>query len=126
MRVIVTGSRDWQDVHAVVKALIVAYQEARARGSFLTVVHGGCPGADAIASAWCWKQRRLGAKVLEVVYEADWSRGRKAGPERNRRMVEAGADKVLAFSRNRSRGTASTIRFAREAGIPVELHEIND
>jgi hypothetical protein len=125
MKVIVTGSRDWPDEQAVSWALFNAWAERKCE--VFQVMHGGCPtGADAYASAWCTKAKALGLLVVETVFEADWSRGRKAGPERNRRMIEAGADKVLAFNRNNSRGTSGTIRLAAKAGIPVDLCIIRD
>jgi hypothetical protein len=127
VRVIVTGSRDWPDDSAVFFTLYDALRQARWIGEVLDVIHGGCPtGADAYAAGWCAIARKLGYPVNEIVYEADWSIGRKAGPERNKRMIEAGADKVLAFNRNNSRGTSGTMKLANDAGIPVELYIITD
>ncbi|MEQ4716112.1 hypothetical protein [Nonomuraea sp. B19D2] len=111
----------------VARALDIAAVAAARAGEPLTVVHGGCPtGADAIASAWCGIAGDLNLNVIERVFEPDWTRGRKAGPERNRRMVEAGADLVIAFNRNKSRGTSGTIALAVEAGIPVVPFTIED
>ncbi|GAA2294255.1 hypothetical protein GCM10010149_47790 [Nonomuraea roseoviolacea subsp. roseoviolacea] len=127
MKVIVTGSRDWPDIDAVCLALWRAYLVAERGGYSLTVVHGGCAtGADAMTSAWCRIAVDLGLNVVEQVFYADWRRGRRAGPERNRRMIECGADKVIAFNRNDSRGTTGTVRMAEEAGIPVEPYTIRD
>ncbi|GAA0955542.1 SLOG family protein [Nonomuraea longicatena] len=122
MKVIVTGSRDWPDMEAVCRALDLALTLAQDHGAPLTVVHGGCPmGADAMAAAWVRLMRDdLEMPVIERVFEANWERyKRRAGPIRNRRMVEAGADYVIAFNRNHGRGTSGTIALADEAGIPV-------
>lgn len=119
MRLIITGSRDWADRWAVWRALEDAYA---ASGPFV-VVHGGCPsGADVAANDWA-----LLRKFPLEVFRADWrTHGRWAGPRRNQQMIEAGADLVLAFSRNGSAGTRDTVTRAREAGIEVRLTEVND
>ncbi|MFG3509682.1 SLOG family protein [Streptomyces sp. NPDC047821] len=123
MRVIVTGSRRWSDKAAVWDALNAVYQE---HGPFL-LVHGDCStGADAMAREWVEAASRL-VQVQEQRFPAAWdywaARGnaKRAGPERNRRMVEAGADLVLAFPLPEGSGTQHTIKLAREAGIEVRV-----
>lgn len=116
-RVIVTGSRTWARPGIVHLALVDAFFH---HGP-LVVVHGACPtGADAAASAWV---RKCGAPdYTEERHPADWAQhGRAAGPIRNRAMVEAGADLLLAFPRGESRGTWGCVRLAEAAGIPVRI-----
>lgn len=117
MRVIVTGSRKWANVGAVWDALWDIYKE---HGPF-ELTHGACAtGADAIARQWY----DLAGKYVgctETRFPANWERGPQAGPERNRRMVEAGADLVLAFPLPEGSGTQHTMRLAREAGIEVRV-----
>jgi hypothetical protein len=123
-RVLVTGSRDWdapRTVHAALDA--VAAEQA---GRPVVVVHGGCrTGADAAAAVWARRADRNGWHVTEEPHPADWNtHGRSAGPIRNRRMVEAGADLVLAFvGPGPSRGTRGTIALAVGAGLPVRRYE---
>lgn len=113
LRVLVTGSRDWTDERAISDAL-------RAIGSGIasqdvTVVHGHCPtGADAIAD----KAARIFGMNVER-HPADWSLGKKAGPLRNQKMVDLGADVCLAFPLPGSRGTKHCMGAATKAGIPV-------
>ncbi|MFI9591023.1 SLOG family protein [Nonomuraea sp. NPDC052265] len=129
MRVIVTGSRDWPDWGAVCRALDLALTIAQDWGQPLTVVHGGCEtGADAMAAAWVRIMRDdLDMPVIERTFEAEWERfGKRAGPMRNRRMIEAGADYVIAFNLNDSRGTSGTIALAEAAGIPVVRFDMGD
>lgn len=120
MRVIVTGSRDWPDRRGVWNALDELQEQQRGR---LQVVHGGCPtGADAAAGDWC-----LFRKVTPRVFRADWERyGKAAGPMRNQNMIDEGADLVLAFVRNDSRGARDTVSRAEKAGIKVITEVIND
>jgi hypothetical protein len=81
----------------------------------LLVVVGDCPtGVDAITRDACdaWG-------LCVQAYVADWSVGRRAGPERNGRMVADGAVHCLAFPGGN--GTADCIRQAHRAGIQVTL-----
>ncbi len=43
-----------------------------------------------------------------------------AGHRRNQRMVEAGADIVLAFWRDHSSGTKNCLDLAKAAGLPID------
>jgi hypothetical protein len=120
-RVIVTGSRYLPDVEPVVTAL-ENILNGLAPGQTLIVVTGGCrTGADAYASIWAYRvARHLEWPVTEETHPADWSRGKQAGPERNQRMVDLGADLCLAFPLGASRGTRDCMRRANAAGIPVK------
>jgi hypothetical protein len=128
MRVIVTGSRRWPDPRAVHDALTLLYRD---HGPF-TLVHGACStGADAQAQHWYEVTgQQLGC--AEDPWPAEWTKhGNRAGPKRNERMVEAGADLVLAFLQSctdppcrrpkphDSHGTAGCIELAEAARIPV-------
>lgn len=119
MRVIVTGSRNWDDFTVVWIALTGLLAD---HPTDLTVVHGGCPtGADHYAAAWAAQYRSVDVEP----WPADWHRhGRAAGPLRNQQMVDAGADLVLAFFQPgaANRGTADCVRRAEAAGIPVRRY----
>lgn len=141
MRILITGSRDWMDIHAIERALL-KYHPVDAQGFDLpdkpTLVHGDCPrGVDSMA--------KIAAKFLGWTLEphaADWvgpcrpeckpgHRRRNnfggtycpnAGHYRNQDMVDLGADVVLAFQRNGSRGTQDCIDRALTAGLKVIPH----
>jgi hypothetical protein len=120
MRVILTGSRAWPDAEAIYDALLAVHA---VHGPF-HLMHGACStGADYYAELWF----RLVGKALgcqETKYPAAWeAHGRAAGPMRNRRMVEAGADLVLAFPLPEGSGTQGTIRLAEAAGIEVREYK---
>lgn len=100
-RLIVTGSRDWDDARRIFGALdaVLAQCETEPRQR-LVVVHGDCPsGADVIARNWC--RIKLGATAADIREErhpADWGTHKlKAGFIRNAEMVAAGAQVCLAF-----------------------------
>ena len=56
------------------------------------------------------------------VFPADWSLGRKAGPLRNKAMVDV-ADYAIAFPGG-GRGTESLIGYARAKGIPLKIYPV--
>ncbi|MFI6317316.1 SLOG family protein [Nonomuraea sp. NPDC050556] len=116
-RVLVTGSRTWRQCDLVDRAL----SALRAEHGALVVVHGACPtGADGYASAWVMRMAAIGWDVVEEYYPANWAKGgKKAGPRRNREMVDRGADLVLAFIRDGSPGATQCARYAESKGLPV-------
>ncbi|MGW6741698.1 DUF2493 domain-containing protein [Streptomyces sp. NPDC055025] len=117
-RILVTGSRDWDNYDLVRDSLTMAiYQNVPA-----IIVHGACPsGADAIASWWIRRYRFLG--LTEERHPADWKQyGRAAGPRRNEHMVQLGADLCLAFIKNGSRGASHTAALAEQAGITTRRY----
>jgi hypothetical protein len=116
-RLLVTGSRTWDDVPAIEQALAVIL--ARHPEGVL-LVHGACPrGADAIAAAYT--NRTPGYQI--EAHPADWHRhGRAAGYRRNAEMIALGADGCAAFIRGGSPGSTSAVRLASAAAIPIWLH----
>jgi hypothetical protein len=143
MRILVTGSRDWEDVQRIEQALL-KYHPVDAQGFDLpdekpTLVSGACPkGADRIAEIAAkflgWYIERHPAHWLAPC-RAECKPGHRrpspmgggtdgtfcpsAGHYRNQEMVDLGADVVLAFNRNNSRGTADCVRRAKAAGLKV-------
>lgn len=126
-RILVSGSRDWTDRQFVWNALDSAAcllaPDAERPLSVVSVVHGACPtGADKHADDFC---KRFVVAVER--HPADWeTHGRRAGYLRNQEMVDAGADIVLVFNKNSSRGASMTARLAREAGLPVIEYKVEE
>lgn len=125
-RLLVTGSRRFNDRPAVGLVLLTAYY--RLGGNPATIlVSGACKtGADEIAEA-IWSG--LGMRVER--HPADWAEGKASGPARNVEMVNAGADLCVAFlepcgctKRPRphpTHGTQHCFTLAASAGIRVWL-----
>ena len=110
MRVMVTGGRYFDNATRVFQALDAIHYH---RGPITALIEGGATGADKLARGWALKN-----DVPVVTYRADWSRGRRAGPERNQLMVaDARADLMLAFQGGL--GTADAIRRAQRAELEV-------
>ncbi|MER8072146.1 SLOG family protein [Streptomyces sp. NPDC094034] len=118
-RVLVTGSRDWEDEelirHQITRLWLLVNRP-------FVVVHGARPtGADWIAGGWVddVAVARIGL-ATEEQHPADWkAHGRAAGPMRNQLMVQLGADMCLAFIRDGSRSAAVCADLAEGAGIPT-------
>lgn len=113
MRTIISGSRGLADIAHVRSAFRACpwWREISA------ILSGECPNSPDMHA-------RTVAEGLGVPFHphpADWSRGRRAGPERNARMVEA-ADALIAVWNGRSKGTGMTIRLARERGLRVFVY----
>jgi hypothetical protein len=119
VRVLVTGSRDWDAPEVIVRALREAWAVS-GYGDDFTVVHGDCPsGADAMADRVC---RRFSWQAEP--HPARWDLyGKAAGFKRNNEMVRAGADVCLAFIKDSSRGATQCAMAAEYAGIPVQRFE---
>ena len=111
-RILVTGSREWNDFKLVKKELSQFPPDT-------TVIHGAARGADRIAG---YIARQLGFKVVE--YPAQWDKyGRRAGILRNEEMAtQSACTHVLAFhdDPNLGRGTAHMVRLIRRRGMPVK------
>lgn len=112
-RVLITGSRTWDDWRTIEVALREEWYAANWGG--VTVVHGGARGADLTAD---YLAKRMGLVVES--HPARWDLlGKRAGYVRNQHMVDLGADVCLAFIKDQSRGAMMCARIAEAAGIPV-------
>ena len=113
--VIVTGSRDWDDVITIYQALSEENPDL--------VVHGGCRGADKYAKDWA------GYQMVECVScPANWNKhGKAAGSIRNKEMLQSynsdlyGVVIVLAFRKNMSKGTTNCVNLAKQMGMDVRV-----
>lgn len=119
MRVLVCGSRNWQDINPIRWALT----RLDAENPQCILIHGTAHGADQQAA---YVAHRLGWPIDR--YPADWDKyGRAAGAIRNQQMLEEGEpDLVLAFWDGESKGTRNMISIAKKAGIKVTILHSSD
>lgn len=135
-RILITGSRAWSDAQLLADTLLDAWHDATQDGyDSIVIVHGGAEGADTLAELWA-----RGNGLDFELHEADWEecapncppgpghrktnrRGDEycptAGHRRNQRMVDAGADLVVAFLVGPAKGTRDCMRRAEKARLPV-------
>lgn len=112
MKVLVCGSRNWNDPVKIKDRLSKLPPDT-------LIISGAARGADTMAFLVA---RSLGLKVQE--FKADWDKhGLMAGPIRNRKMLDEKPDLVIAFHEDlaESLGTKDTVNEAGRRGIPVEV-----
>jgi hypothetical protein len=134
--ILVTGSRDWIDYAAVARKLAIAFADAKNEGCQQVIVrHGACrTGADAFAVEFVNKVENSipGLIIKHDPHEAKWAGDGSAGPIRNKKMVQLGADLCLAFigkctsswckkpGIHPSHGASGCATLAEKAGIHVD------
>jgi hypothetical protein len=109
MKIAIVGSRDYHDPSAVQACVSSLPPDT-------IVVSGGARGVDS------WAERAARARGLAVeIHPANWDAyGKRAGFVRNYEIIKS-ADRVVAFWDGRSKGTAHSIRVARELGKELEI-----
>jgi hypothetical protein len=118
MKVLVCGSREWDDPETIAKRLDSLPDD----GDGVFIIEGCARGADTTARAVAIEHGWFYADV--PVRDSHWKRyGRSAGHRRNAAMLDLGPDLVIAFQRDGSSGTQGTIDEAHRRGIPVEVHK---
>lgn len=134
MKILITGSRDWPDtdggrgiIHcAIVDVIKRKYYPNRPKKEDILIIHGAARGADTIAANWADEKGVPHTKDRYKVTSADWSKqGKAAGVLRNHRMLDENPDTdvVIAFWKNKSRGTKDMIDYAQKAGKKVIIYE---
>jgi hypothetical protein len=117
MRIIFSGSRNWMNepiVLDMLKMIISKFEKDQ-----VTIVVGGAKGLDQIAENLA---KSLHLKV--DVFYADWDlHGKAAGPIRNQKMLDSGADLLVAFPSKDSKGTRHMIDISQKAGIKTIIYE---
>jgi hypothetical protein len=116
MRVLITGSRDWDDIETIAQTL--SKLDWVDPGPHI-LVSGHCPtGADALC-----EEIATSMKWGIELHPADWeTHGKRAGFVRNADMVNLGADICLAYIKNESKGATMTAELADKRGIPTLIY----
>jgi YspA, cpYpsA-related SLOG family len=129
VKILCCGSRDWTNVSAVMRELGRLPQGT-------VVIHGAARGADEMAAAIAKRSFKFEVESYPAVWmehgeldgkacgcdpnKVDYCR--QAGFRRNQQMIDEGKpDRVIAFQKNKSGGTADMIRRAKKAGLPVKV-----
>ena len=114
MKLIVAGSRTFQDYKTVCEVL------NEHRSQITEVITGGARGADRLGYRWAVAH---GFGKKHRLFKADWDQyGKSAGSRRNVQMAQAG-DVLIAFWDRQSPGTRHMIQCMQELGKPVVVVE---
>lgn len=106
----VVGSRDFSDMK-LFNSFLKSQIDTTA-----TIVSGGAKGADSMARDFAIQN-----KIPLIEFLPDWKKYKKAaGMIRNEDIIN-NADKVIAFHKNHSRGTANSILLATMMDKPIEI-----
>ena len=110
MKLIIAGSRDFNDYFLMCKSI------ASLGFKVDEVVSGGARGADSLGEKWAFEH------LVPVRYfPAHWTKeGRAAGINRNHKMGDY-ADYLIAFWDGKSTGTLDMITYMQQLGKPVEV-----
>ena len=112
VKVLVCGDRHWNDAKVMQSRLDELPEDT-------IIIEGEAPGADSMARDYA---KSHGMEFM--AFPADWDGlGRKAGPIRNRQMLDEKPDLVIAFHKklSESKGTMDTVMEANRRGIKVEI-----
>ena len=115
MRVIIAGSRSFDDYQTLCNRLTVLYGVGAQAVS--QVISGAClEGADQLGEKWAAEN-----KIPTTLYPADWDQyGKAAGFIRNREMATL-ADVLVAFWDGSSPGTKNLIDCALKRGLETHV-----
>lgn len=122
LRVIIAGSRDFNDYELLKKSAIEIIKKKTMLPDLTRIVSGGARGADILGERFA---NEMGLKISRFI--PDWDGlGKRAGYVRNAEMakfaVEDGNYGVLiAFWDGQSRGTKHMIDLANKYGLEVHV-----
>ena len=110
MKLIIAGSRDFNDYFLMCKSIALLGFKID------EVVCGGARGADSLGEKWAFEH------LVSIKYFlADWdNEGRAAGINRNHKMGDY-ADYLIAFWDGKSPGTRDMITYMQQLGKPVKV-----
>jgi len=113
MKVIIAGSRDFNDYELLSKTV----NESNIK--ITEIISGTARGADRLGERYA-KENKIEIKR----FPAEWEKfGRQAGYLRNKQMAEYG-DALIAFRIDKSKGTSHMIELARKNNLQVIVVEI--
>lgn len=109
MKYAIVGSREFKD-YDLLKEHLDAIPD------ITEIISGGAIGADKLAERYASEN---GIEV--VIFKPDWARyGRGAGPVRNKLIISS-SEKVIAFYNGVSKGTLSSINFAKKQNKEIKI-----
>ena len=115
-RVCVCGCRDFTDYDFFRERCLLLLKNKMPN---VIIISGGAKGVDTLAQQFADEFH-----LKNKIYKADWEKyGRSAGPKRNEEMVKV-SEGVIAFWDYQSKGTKTTIDFAKKYSVDYKIVKI--
>ena len=111
MKVIIAGSRDFDDYKLLCKYCDFYLQSQ----TDIEIVSGTAKGADQLGEKYA---KEKGYPVKQ--FPADWSKGKSAGYIRNEEMAKY-ADALIVFWNGKSKGTGHMIDLAKKYKLKIRV-----
>jgi predicted proteasome-type protease len=128
MKVIVVGSKDWEDYPTLSRKMAVLMEDwvyENPEDKVLTIVHAGNRGAENMVTEFIGKVERLvkqnGYSIKEKVYSVKTFTGNNPVIARDSKMIEDGADRVLVFQRGECKRSQTLSKLSEAYGIKTEV-----
>ena len=124
LRVIIAGSRDFNDYELLKKSAIEIITKTTMLPDLTRIVSGGARGADTLGERFA---NEMGLEISRFI--PDWDGlGKRAGYVRNAEMAKFAVEDdndgmLIAFWDGKSRGTKHMIDLAKRYGL--EVHVVN-
>ena len=117
MKIIIAGLRNFTDYNLLKTTINNLLDKSNI--TITEVVSGGANGVDKLGEQYATEYN-----IPIRRFNADWNKyGNAAGPIRNKQMAEY-ADRLIAFWDNKSRGTGSMIKLAKNNKLKVYIKQI--
>jgi YspA, cpYpsA-related SLOG family len=114
VKIIITGGRDFTDKEFIFRTL----DNIHLKTSISSLIHGDSTGVDKIAEGWA-KSR----SIPVAAFPADWDKyGKKAGPIRNRIMLDKHMDASMLVAFPGGRGTSDMVKQTSET--PIQINKV--
>lgn len=118
MRVIIAGSRDFNDYRLLEKRMNYYLQNIKYKEEII-IISGVANGADKLGERYA---KEYGYRVIQ--FPANWDKyGRGAGHIRNEEMAQ-NANACVVFIKNRSKGSLNMINNAKKYKLNLRVIEV--
>ena len=122
LRIIIAGSRDFNDYELLKKSAIEIITKKTMLPDLTRIISGGARGADTLGERFA---NEMGLEISRFI--PDWDGlGKRAGYVRNAEMAKFAVEDdndgmLIAFWDGQSRGTKSMIDLAKRKGLQVAV-----
>lgn len=113
VKLAVIGSRGFNDYNLLKSVL------EPVKNQISLIISGGAKGADTLAERFANENN-----IETLIFIPDWSKGKRAGYERNKQIVEA-CDIIITFWDGKSKGTQHSFKLAEKYNKRIKIIKYN-